>query len=226
MSLLMLIDDDIDVLDLNKSYFEKEGFEVVTFDRVRDAVKALSSLSPDCILLDIMMPELDGLSALPMIKERTSAPVIFLTGKDTDDDKVSGLLLGADDYVVKPYSLKELSARITVQLRKRKEVKNNNVIYYPPLKIDLINHKIFCNDEEIPLSNREFELLYLLASHPGKIIAFEEIGLSIWKIYQETDRRSIMVMASRLRKKLESYNGLSNLIETSYGKGYKFIIPH
>lgn len=226
MSLLMLIDDDIDVLDLNKSYFEKEGFEVVTFDRVRDAVKALSSLSPDCILLDIMMPELDGLSALPMIKERTSAPVIFLTGKDTDDDKVSGLLLGADDYVVKPYSLKELSARITVQLRKRKEVKNNNVIYYPPLKIDLINHKVFCNDEEIPLSNREFELLYLLASHPGKIITFEEIGLSIWKIYQETDRRSIMVMASRLRKKLESYNGLSNLIETSYGKGYKFIIPH
>lgn len=226
MSLLMLIDDDIDVLDLNKSYFEKEGFEVVTFDRVRDAIKALSSLSPDCILLDIMMPELDGLSALPMIKERTSAPVIFLTGKDTDDDKVSGLLLGADDYVVKPYSLKELSARITVQLRKRKEVKNNNVIYYPPLKIDLINHKIFCNDEEIPLSNREFELLYLLASHPGKIITFEEIGLSIWKIYQETDRRSIMVMASRLRKKLESYNGLSNLIETSYGKGYKFIIPH
>ena len=226
MSLLMLIDDDIDVLDLNKSYFEKEGFEVVTFDRVRDAIKALSSLSPDCILLDIMMPELDGLSALPMIKERTSAPVIFLTGKDTDDDKVSGLLLGADDYVVKPYSLKELSARITVQLRKRKEVKNNNVIYDPPLKIDLINHKIFCNDEEIPLSNREFELLYLLASHPGKIITFEEIGLSIWKIYQETDRRSIMVMASRLRKKLESYNGLSNLIETSYGKGYKFIIPH
>ncbi len=226
MSLLMIVDDDTDVLDLNKSYFEKEGYDVITFDRVKDAIKALSTAKPDCILLDIMMPELDGLTALPEIKKSSIAPVIFLTGKDTDEDKVTGLLSGADDYVVKPYSLKELSARITVQLRRGQTVKNNNIIYFPPLTIDLINHKLFYNDEDVPISNREFELLYMLASHPGKIITFEEIGTKIWKIYQESDRRSIMVMASRLRKKLESYSGLENCIETRYGKGYKFIIPH
>ena len=227
MSLLMLIDDDRDVLELNKSYFEKEGYKVLIFESVAPALESLKSSHPDCILLDIMMPDVDGLTALPQIRKLSKAPIIFLTGKDSDDDKVTGLLSGADDYLVKPYSLKELSARIIVQLRKGSSSASSNTISYPPLKLDLPNHKVYYNQtEEIQLSNREYELLYYLVSNPNKIITFEEIGRKIWNVYQESDRRSIMVMASRLRKKLENYKGLDNCIETNYGKGYKFIIPH
>ncbi|WP_026526836.1 response regulator transcription factor [Butyrivibrio sp. VCD2006] len=227
MHKIMLIDDDKDVLNINSSYLTEEGYEVIIYCTADDAIKALKKEHPDCIVLDIMMPGTDGLSAVSIIKDMTDTPIILLSGRDSEDDRVEGLLSGADDYITKPYSLKELSARIKLQISKKKITKTANIISYPPLQIKLLTHKVYYNnDTEIQLSNREYELLLMLVSSPDKIITFEEIGKKIWGIYQEGDRRSIMVQASRLRKKLCEFNGLQNCIETSYGKGYKFIIPH
>ena len=223
---LMLIDDDKDILEINKKYLSSEGYTVYTFTNADAAISSLKKIVPDCIVLDIMMPGTDGLTATDLIKQTLDCPIILLSGLASEDDKVEGLMSGADDYMIKPYSLKELSARIKLQIKKKSLSKAANTITYPPLQIKLLEHKVLYNDEEeIILSNREYELLLLLVQNPGLIITFEEIGKKIWGVFQESDRRTIMVVASRLRKKLESYNGLINCIETAYGKGYKFIIP-
>ena len=224
MAKLLLIDDDTEVLSINKKYFMKEHYEVKTADSAEKGLKLLSTFEADCILLDIMMPGMDGFEACKRIRKISKAPISILSGKTSEDDKINGLLLGADDYMIKPYSLRELSARIQVQIRRHaaSEVASATVLSFPPLKIDIAMHKAYYDTEEILLSNREYELLYLLASRPNTPVTFEEIGVAVFGSYVESDRRTIMVTASRLRKKLESYTGLSNYIETVWSKGYLF----
>lgn len=225
MNKILLIDDDKEVLELNKKYFEKEGYLVSIACSAQAGYHLLQTLSPECIILDIMMPDIDGFEACKLFRQKTDIPIIFLTGKVSEDDKINGLLLGADDYITKPYSLRELSARIQVNIRRHQAASKKTTTLssfdFPPLSINLFTHKAFCNQEEIPLSNREFELLHLLASKPNETVTFEEIGNKIWGYYSENDRRSIMVNASRLRKKLENYAGLQNIIESVWSKGYK-----
>ena len=162
MAKLMLIDDDKEVLAINYKYFQKKGYEVSTYPSAVQAIKALPGILPDCIVLDVMMPELDGFDAFPKIRKVTQAPVISLTGRTEENDKINGLLLGADDYMIKPYSLRELEARIMVQLRKNNVTTTKNRLEFPPLSIDTTSHKVYYNEsEEIILSNREYEFLYL-----------------------------------------------------------------
>ena len=223
MQKLLLVDDDTEVLAVNKKYFEQDGFLIRTAASAEDAYRVLGEFKPDCILLDVMMPGTDGFQACDKIKKLSGgAPVIFLTGRVSEDDKVEGLMLGADDYIEKPYSLKELKARVTVQLRKKtaKAQEQSNILSIPPLKIDIVAHKAFYNDTEIPLSNREYELLYMLAGKKNNVVTFEEIGSAFFGVYSEADRRTVMVTASRMRKKLEDYTGLDNIVETVYSKGY------
>lgn len=227
---ILLIDDDAEVLDINKKFLMKEGYQVAASTSAIKAISVLKKQPCDCIILDVMMPEISGFDACAKIREFTDTPIIFLTGKSAEDDRINGLMLGADDYIVKPYSLKELSLRINALMRRRQAVSSaakeetpSTILSFPPLRIDTVAHKVFCNEEEISLSNREFSLLHLLASHPEKTITFEDIGTQIWGSYSETDRRSIMVNTSRLRKKLEDYPELDGMIETVWSEGYKFI---
>lgn len=222
MSNLLFIDDDLEILAINAKFFTKEGYNVTTASTVKDGIRLLKNINPDCIILDIMMPEQNGFTACRMIRDFSLAPIIFLSGCTSEDDKVNGLLLGADDYMIKPYSFRELAARIQVQLRRHKAIACNNILSSPPLTLNLVLHKAYYNNEEIPLSNREYQLLYLLISNPNQPVTFKEIGKYMWKYYSEEDRRTIMVTASRLRKKLESYTGPMNMIETVWSKGYKF----
>lgn len=222
---LLLVDDDQEVLSINKKFFEQYGYDVVT---ATDSVMAIGELSDnsafDCIVLDIMMPGVNGFELCKWVKDRYNTPVIFLTGKDSEDDKVNGLLLGADDYMVKPYSLRELEVRIQVLIRRYKNTASprTEIIDFAPLHIDLSKHAAYFNDEKIQLSNKELDFLILLAKSPTKTFTFEELGNSIWGGYIDSDRKTIMVTASRLRKKLDLYPGLENSIETIWSKGYKF----
>ena len=225
---ILLIDDDAEVLDINKKFLIKEGYQVAASTSAKKAIPILKKHPCDCIVLDVMMPEMSGFDACAKIREFTDTPIIFLTGKSAEEDRINGLLLGADDYIVKPYSLKELSLRIQALMRRRnvpiqKTVASSTTLSFPPLQVDTVEHKVFCNEEEVALSNREFSLLHLLVSNPEKTITFEEIGTKIWGTYTETDRRSIMVNASRLRKKLEDYPELDGMIETVWSEGYKFV---
>ena len=228
---VLLVDDDIEVLKINAKFLEKEGYQVEYSSDSKELYKIFSKevnseldiYSFDCIVLDVMMPDVDGFTLCSKIREQVQTPIIFLSGKEEEEDRLNGLIVGADDYIIKPYSLRELSARIMVLIRRSKltkQVSNDSIITIPPLKIDLVAHKAYYYEEEILLSNREYELLYMLASRPDSVITFAEIGEHIWGIYSDSDRKNVMVLASRLRKKIESYAGMENLIENVWSKGY------
>jgi len=219
---LLFVDDDADLLASNKRYFTHIGYTVKTAENALLALEALKSFKPNCIILDVMMPGVDGFSLYKKIRAISSAPILFLSGKTDTGSKIDGLLLGGSDYVTKPYNLKELAARIQVQLRNSHAESSWSSISFPPLTLEIAAHKAFYNKEEIPLSNKEYDFLYLLVSAPGKTVTFEEIGDAIWGYYSEAERSVIMVIASRLRKKLGQYSGLEDVIETVRTKGYTF----
>ncbi len=223
MHTVLLVDDDVQVLELNVKYLKKNSYHVQAAMNAATALKIVQKSSPDCIVLDVMMPDMNGFTACRELRKYVDVPIIFLTGRTSEEDKIKGLMLGADDYMVKPYSLKELSARILVNIRRYKASSISiTTISYPPLLLDLSLHKAFFHDEEIPLSNREFQLLYYLVNRKNELVTFQEIGEKVWGFYSDEDRRSIMVNVSRLRKKLGGYSGLENMIETVWSKGYKF----
>jgi DNA-binding response OmpR family regulator len=236
MNKLLLIDDDKEVLTINTKHFRQLNYEVNYATSANSALKKLESFTPDCIVMDVMMPGIDGFKACTKIKEICQAPIMFLTGRDSEDDKIKGLLLGADDYMVKPYSLRELEVRIQVLIRRYQAISSTQamqtgILDFPLLTIENDKRKVTYKQTskkgeiiplELSLTNKEYDLLYMLASSPNKVFTFEDIGKAIWGGYLESDRKTIMVTASRLRKKLDLYQGLSKYVETVWAQGYKF----
>lgn len=226
MATLLLIDDDDEVLTINRKYLTGEGYSVHTASDPLRGIALAKKCNPDCIILDIMMPGADGYQVCQKIRTFSDVPIIFLTGKSTEDDKINGLLTGADDYIVKPYSLRELKARIDVLLRRFSKTKapaDNHTLQIQNLSIDKIAHKALFKGKDLCLANREYEVLLYLAEHPNQDVTFEELGSALFGSYQESDRRSVMVNVSRLRKKFEGNYELENMIETVWSKGYRFI---
>ena len=224
---ILMIDDDLEVLEVNKRFFEEKDCKVEVCSDAMAALGLVKSFKPQCIFLDVMMPDIDGFSLCRQIREVTDVPVLFLSGKVSEDDKVEGFEAGGDDYIEKPYSLRELYVRMNSHVRKSmasaKKEKSSVMIDLNPFFIDKEKHKLFYEGEEIPISNKEYDLLLFLAKNVGKEITFEEIGTQLWGSYIETDRRNVMVNVSRLRKKIESQTGIDNFIETVWSKGYKLV---
>ncbi len=227
MADLLLIDDDIDVLEINRKYLTGEGFTVHTAGTPEKGISLAKKLNPSCIVLDVMMPGMDGFEVCRQIRTFSAAPIIFLTGKSSEDDKITGLFTGADDYLVKPYGLRELTARIQALLRRASmqaaPVADTNVLTFRDLTIDKLAHKAIYKGEDLCLANREYEVLLYLATHPNQDVTFEELGTALFGVYSEEDRRSVMVNVSRLRKKMTIDYTLENMIETVWSKGYRFI---
>ena len=223
MDRILLVDDDSEVLYVNGEFLRGKGYQVKTAQSAREAIGMLPEFMPHCIVLDVMMPGMDGFEAMKQIRMITQVPVLFLTGRTEEADRIQGLVTGAVDYIVKPCSLEELSLRIQVHITRYRGVTGQTgILEFPPLRIELLNHRVFCRDEEILLSNKEYELLVCLARNNRKVMTFEEIGKELLGGYIDADRRNIMMNASRLRKKMEGFVGLENMIETVWGKGYCF----
>ena len=220
---LLLVDDDREVLNIHGEYLRRKGYLVSLAMNASEAVKLLDKVEVHCIVLDVMLPDVDGFEAINALRKKTNAPILFLTGRGAESDRIRGLSLGAEDYITKPCSLEELALRIQIRIRRSlPSLQQDSCIEFPPLRVNLTERKVFHEEEEIYLSNREFELLAMFVRNPGKELTFEEIGLKIYGTYLEEDRKNIMVTASRLRKKLEGYVGLEHMIETVWGKGYRF----
>lgn len=221
MSNILFVDDDYDFLEINARYFTKEGHVVKTSSNPEHTFRLLRSFQPDCIVLDVMMPEMNGFEICKRIRTFSKVPIIFLSARTGEGDITKGLFLGGDDYLVKPYSFRELSARIKVQLRHNSRIDNNR-ISHPPLSLDIKQHKAFYNNKDLLLSNREYDLLLLLVTNSNQVMTYETISNKIWGVYTKNDRKTIMVIASRLRKKLDAYHELNNVIESVWSKGYTF----
>ena len=225
MAEILLIDDDREDLEINRKYLTGEGFTVYTADSPRKGIAYAKKLSTDCILLDVMLPEMDGYEVCRRIRSFSAVPVLFLTGRGTEDDKIDGLTSGGDDYIVKPYSLRELKARIDVILRRMNQLhaaSESHILTFGSLSIDKVAHKAFFQGTDLNLANREYEVLLYLAEHPDREVTFEELGTALFGSYQENDRRSVMVNVSRLRKRFEGNYELENRIETVWSRGYRF----
>lgn len=227
MAELLLIDDDTDVLEINRKFLTGEGFTVQIADTPQKGISLAQKMNPSCIVLDVMMPGMDGFEVCKKIRTFSSAPIIFLTGRSSEDDKITGLLTGADDYLVKPYGLRELSARIQALLRRASlqsiPVSDTNTLTFRDLTIDKLAHKALYKGEDLCLAKREYEVLLYLATHSNQDVTFEELGTALFGVYSEEDRRSVMVNVSRLRKKMTVDYTLENMIETVWSKGYRFI---
>ncbi|WAM37434.1 response regulator transcription factor [Caldicellulosiruptor acetigenus] len=221
---ILVIDDDVKICEVIKLYLEKEGFEVVVTHNGMDGIAMFKNEMPDLVILDIMLPKKDGYEVCRELRKISNIPIIMLTAKGETFDKVLGLELGADDYIVKPFDPKELIARIKAVLRRTQgEVNDEKVVVYPNLTVNLTTYEVKLEDKVIDMPPKEIELLYFLASHPNKVFTREQLLDHIWGYNFVGDTRTVDVHIKRIREKIEK-DKYPWKIKTVWGVGYKFEI--
>ncbi len=219
---VLVIDDDQSIVDLLRTYLRQEGFEV---DAAGDGAAGLAKtrqFQPDVVVLDVMLPGLDGLEVLRQLRGESSAYVVMLTAKAEETDKIVGLSVGADDYVTKPFSPRELTARIRAMLRRERGPDQSRVLTFRTLRIDPARREVWKDDARVDLTTREFDLLYALASYPGHVLSREQLIARVWGADYFGDDRVVDAHVKDLRRKLGDDPGRPRLIETIRGIGYKF----
>lgn len=226
---ILVVDDEKEIADLVEIYLVSDGYKVFKASNAQDGLAILDKEDIHLVLLDIMMPGMNGLEMCKKIRETNNIPIIMLSAKSTDLDKILGLGTGADDYVVKPFNPLELTARVKSQLRRYTQLNPNsnvhesskNEISIRGLTINKDNHKVTVYDEEIKLTPIEFDILYLLASNAGKVFSTDEIFEKVWneKVYEANN--TVMVHIRRLRGKMKEDERQDKIITTVWGVGYK-----
>lgn len=221
-NLILMIDDDENICKVVKLYLEKEGMDVLVANDGKSGVDLFNTSSPQLVLLDIMMPGMDGVEVLKRIRKESNVPVIMLTAKSDTFDKVLVLELGADDYIVKPFDPKELTARIKAVVRRSEASAEeaDDTIRFPDLEISITTYTVVYKGEKLELPPKELELLYFLASHPNKVFTREQLLQKVWEFDFYGDSRTVDVHVKRLREKLVGDHPWQ--IKTVWGVGYKF----
>ncbi|MBQ9860505.1 MAG: response regulator transcription factor [Clostridia bacterium] len=220
---IMVVDDDSNICELLRLYLEKEGFGVVIMPDGEKALAAFDTEKPDLILLDVMMPKLDGWQVCRELRKKSQCPIIMLTAKGEVFDRVLGLELGADDYVVKPFEAKEVIARIKAVLRRSgvSEAKKVRQVEYEGLYINMENYELRVNGKAVDTPPKEMELIYHLASNPNRVYTRDQLLDEVWGFEYYGDSRTVDVHVKRLREKLDGVSEQWNL-KTVWGVGYKF----
>lgn len=218
---VLIVDDDYNIAEVIKMYLESSGYSTRVSHDGRSAQEAYIEYKPDLVLLDIMLPNIDGIDVLKWIRKEHETPVIMLTAKGETFDKVLGLELGADDYIVKPFEPKELLARVKAVLRRyNADNTNKEALDFPELTIDVNSYSVVYRNDEIKMPPKEFELLYFLASNKNRVFTREQLLCEVWGYDYPGDSRTVDVHVKRLREKLQG--GPNWQIETVWGVGYKF----
>lgn len=220
---ILIVDDDTNICELLRLYIEKEGYStVVAYDGVQ-ALELFSKEQPNLVLLDIMMPKLDGWQVCREIRKTSDCPIIMITAKGEVFDKILGLELGADDYVVKPFEAKEVVARVRAVLRRTGVCEEESVkeVNWDKLSINLTNYELKVNGEQIDTPPKEMELLYHLASNPNKVFTRDQLLDQVWGFEYYGDSRTVDVHVKRIREKIDGVSDKWEL-RTVWGVGYKF----
>jgi DNA-binding response OmpR family regulator len=224
---ILIAEDEKEIADLIAIHLEKEGYHVIKVLDGQEALHVIQTQSVDLLILDIMMPRIDGHEVTRQVREQHNMPIIFVSAKSSDFDKVQGLVIGADDYITKPFTPIELVARVNAQLRRylnfnnvKKE--NESILEYGGLQISRSQRAVELYGNNIELTPKEFDILYLLASHPKKVYSVEDIFQKVWgEVYFESGN-TVMVHIRTLRKKLENDSQKHKWIKTVWGVGYAF----
>lgn len=221
-SKILVVDDEEGIITLLRDYFEINDYKVYTAQNGKEALEKISK-NPDIILLDINMPEIDGIEVCSRIRDYISCPILFLTAKIENNDKINGFRVGADDYIVKPFDLEELGARVSAHLRREQRKSNHTKVNFcKDLVIDYEKRSIYIDNNQVSLSKKEFDIVELLSMNPGQVFDRERIYDRIWGYDNDGNSDVIMEHIRRIRTKLSKYT-LENYIETVWGAGYKWI---
>lgn len=221
---VMVVDDDLNIAQLVRLYLEKEGYEVVTYQRGDTALAAFKANPPTLLLLDIMLPGMDGWQVCRVVRQISTIPVIMISAKDETFDKVLGLELGADDYITKPFDPKELVARVKAVLRRGgpSDQAENDTLSFPGLTMSLSRYEVMYKGQKVDMPPKELELLYFLASHQNLVFTREQLLEKVWGFDYFGDSRTVDVHVKRLREKLPESEDFGWLIRTVWSVGYKF----
>lgn len=224
---ILVVDDEKEISDLIEIYLENENYTVYKYYSSQSVLMDLDKLNIDLAILDVMMPDIDGFSLCSKIREKYNFPIIFVTAKVEDIDKISGLTIGADDYITKPFQPLELIARVKAQLRRYKKYNSlqnidQNIIDFRNIVINNNSHEFYLNEEKIKLTPIEFSILWYLCINRGNVVRNEDLFMYVWKEkYYEQDNNTIMVHIRHLREKMNDYGKNPKYIKTVWGIGYK-----
>jgi len=222
---ILLVDDDPNIRQLVNLYLQKEGFEVQMAERGDEALDKFRAAPPDLMLLDVMLPGMDGWQVLREARKTSNVPIIMLTAKDETFDKVLGLELGADDYIAKPFDMKELVARIKAVIRRYQTPEKSEAgaaLTFPGLTVNISQYAVTYMGKELEMPPKELELLNFLASHPNQVFTREQLLEQVWGYDFFGDSRTVDVHVKRLREKLGEGEKMGWQIKTVWGVGYKF----
>ena len=226
---LLIVEDDMEINELLKSFLEREGYNIISAYDGKTALELFKKKHFDLVLLDLMIPQINGISVMKCIRNNSVVPIIIISAKDSDSDKTIGLGFGADDYITKPFSMTEVLARIKAQIRRTTQYSTNNVTPAPTntvlkvkdITINLDNYTVYKKEVKLELTNKEFQILKLLAENPQKVYTKAQIYSIIWNDTYMRDEHAVNVHVSRLRTKIEDDPKTPQYILTVWGIGYK-----
>lgn len=220
---LLIVDDEPDIRQLLKDYFEIQGYFIMLAKNGQEAIEK-ASLWPDLILLDISMPDMDGLEVCRRIRMHISSPILFLTAKVTEQDRINGLMIGGDDYIMKPFSIEELGARVTAHLRREaRNSKKETVKFTGELTMNFSERCVYYQDEVVSLTKTEYDILEFLCMNKGQVFSKERIYEKLWGYDSEGDSNIVTEHIRRIRLKISKYTE-KPFIETVWGVGYKWTL--
>lgn len=221
---ILIADDNIEIIKILRPYMRKEGFTVISALNGKEALDKFEQYNPQIILLDIMMPIFDGMEVCKLIRLKSNTPIIMITARSEDSDKIWGLNSGADDYIVKPFSPGEVVARIKAVFRRITAHKNNepSIIKYQHLELDIDNYSVKLDGVSVNLTKKEIEVLWVLSTYPNKIVSRDTLLDEIWGIDYFGDPRTVDTHIKRIRAKLQLGEQYNWDIKTIWGMGYKF----
>lgn len=223
MHKVLLVDDDPMILEDNQTYFNAMGYEVICADTAEAAEKIILSNRLDCVILDVDLPDMSGFALCEKIRTKTSLPILFLSGYTEEESRIRGLFVGGDDYICKPYSLRELELRVRARIRSGRAAEPPKILTYGMLSIFPASCSVSYGIRSIDFSSYEFDVLYFLAKHPGEIYTPDQIYDAIWKEPINKGQKSLQVIVGRIRKKLYDICPDHDYIQTKRYKGYLFI---
>lgn len=224
---ILVIDDNKDICTTIKSYLSNYKYNVDTVQNYKEALNKLNH-DFDLIILDIMMPDMDGIEICKIIRDSINCPIIFLSARILEEDKIEALSVGGDDYITKPFSLKELKARIESHLRREERLKNKKfyMVSSGNIVLDILSNEIFCNREKIKLTKKEYNIIKLLIMNKKVVLSKEKIFDNVWGLNSESYLETITESIKNIRKKLKILDKENSYITTVYGRGYKWEVKN
>lgn len=220
---ILIIDDEVEILNFLYDALEDEGYQVLKATNGEEALRQLKH-APDLLILDVMMPGMSGFELCEQIRKSVDVPILFLSAKQTENDRIQGLLVGGDDYLVKPFSLRELKMRVFAHLRReeRKSRSQQKCLFFKKIHIDLQSCQLFYDSQEVPLTMREFEIIQYLAMNCGQVLTREQIYEKIWGLEATGDSITINEHIKNIRAKLQKAGEKDSIISTVWGRGYRW----